>query len=342
MMTDVTDSWGSTESMGLAEDVEEKTQRSSGRIYPSVKRLGAIFALDRIKGFGPVKFRTLHEARISPESLLKDSSQLPFGGKTGEKLRIGLESVTPYDIEKSHLFAEKQIEAARKFSASILTYEDIGYPSLLYRSNNPLPILYQRGIAPDWASNRIVAIVGSREIRPPYDSLAHAFARTAVTEGLTVVSGFASGTDSIGHQTALDEGGTTVGVMPCGLDLVFPPENRFLWQSLMDYRNAVFVSEFAFGQRASSLMLRKRNKTIAALAQAVLIVQSAVDGGSMNTYRFAKEQKKPVATFSADQNQDTSGNALITSESQLKPAIFSLSKAPRRYKSWLKEVSYST
>ena len=81
-------------------------------------------------------------------------------------------------------------------------------------------------------------------------------------------------------------------VMPCGLDKVFPPENRGLWEELLAHPGAVFVSEFGFGQRASSLLLRKRNKLIVAFAQGVLVAQSALDGGAMNAYRFGAGAKE--------------------------------------------------
>src|SRR6185503_14852705 len=96
-----------------------------------------------------------------------------------------------------------------------------------------------------------------------------------------------------------------------GLDLSFPPENRSLWNELLEYERAVFVSEFPFGRRAASLTLRKRNRLIVAFARGVLVSQSAKDGGAMNAYRFALDQKKPVATFAPDGSADTSGNALI-------------------------------
>ena len=84
---------------------------------------------------------------------------------------------------------------------------------------------------------------------------------------------------------------------------------------MLSYGGAVFVSEFGFGQRASSLMLRKRNKLIVAFAQGVLVAQSATDGGAMIAYRFGRDQKKPVATFRADGSTYTTGNAVITERS---------------------------
>src|SRR5262249_32927913 len=156
------------------------------------------------------------------------------------------------------------------------------------------------------ASGKTVACVGSRNIRAPYDSLHARFAETASREGFAIVSGFALGADTIGHRTAYERGGTTICVMPSGLDRPFPPENRPLWKEFLDSPNVVFVSEFPFGTGAASLNLRKRNKLIVAFSLGVLVSQSSTKGGAMNAYRFALEQKKPIATFSGDGTEDTS------------------------------------
>src|SRR5205814_2648333 len=135
-------------------------------------------------------------------------------------------------------------------------------------------------------------------------------------------------------------GGNTICVMPCGLDRPFPPENRRLWDEFLRYPGAVFVSELGFGARASALTLRKRNKLIVAFARGVLVAQSAKDGGAMNAYRFAVEQKKPVATFAADAAADTSGNRLIADEPWTKTLPGDTD--PEAYETWLRELSSST
>ena len=99
--------------------------------------------------------------------------------------------------------------------------------------------------------------------------------------------------------------------MPCGLDRPFPPENKGFFQELLGYHRAVAVSEFPFGTAANSLNLRKRNKLIVAFALAVMLSQTSASGGAMNAYRFALEQKKPVATFATDGTKRTSGNEQI-------------------------------
>src|SRR5262249_23670114 len=147
-------------------------------------------------------------------------------------------------------------------------------------------------------------------------------ARMAVGEGFVVASGFAVGADTVGHQAALESGGRTICVMPCGVDLVFPPENRELWKELLAYPAAAFVSELPFGRKTAALALRKRNKLIVAFARGVFLSQSSKTGGAMNAYRFANEQRKPVATLQSDGSDDTSGNALIAGDNTGRSTVF--------------------
>ncbi|MCY4668932.1 MAG: DNA-processing protein DprA, partial [Rhodococcus sp.] len=235
--------------------------------------------------------------------------------------------------------AIEQLERAGECRGSILLHGDQEYPRRVYESNNPVPVLYVRGDPGIWNGCASVAVVGSRAVRDPYASCARSFAAIAAQRGMVIVSGFASGTDSTGHKSARDVGGRTICVMPCGLDRVFPPENRSLWEDLLAYAGAVFVSEFGFGQRASSLMLRKRNKLIVAFAQGVLVAQSATNGGAMNAYRFGRDQKKPIATFSADGSAYTTGNALISEETRAHNSTFEVTADESAYAAWLDGLS---
>ncbi len=306
---------------------------------PGADRLGAIFALERVSGFGPVKFRAMHEAGVDAQAAIRNPSLLPFTGRTGEKLRRGVLALSEVELTAGRQRAVDQLQRAGELSATILLHGDPRYPAHVYASNNPVPVLYVRGDPAVWDAAGTVAVVGSRKTREPYASGTRQFTAVATHNGMVIVSGFAMGADSMGHSAAVEAGGRTVCVMPCGLDMVFPPENRGLWEKLLAYQGAVFVSEFGFGQRASSLLLRKRNKLIVAFAQGVLVAQSALTGGAMNAYRFGLEQKKPVATFRTDGSEDTSGNANIEKDERTGGVAFGLTENPERYETWLRQLS---
>ena len=277
---------------------------------PSVDRLAALFALGSVRGFGPNKFKLIHEQGLSPENVLDNPEILPVNGKVGTNLQTQLQSLTTKIIVQCKERALRQLDIADKLSAYVLTYDSKFYPRSVYASNNSLPVLYVRG-NPEILNRRTIAVVGSRKIREPYSLRVRDFVDTACGKQQVISSGFAVGADSIAHQTAFQNGGATICVMPCGVNRLFPPENRRLWEHLLSCEDAVFISEFAFGTGANSLNLRKRNKLIVALARGILISQSARKGGAMNAYRFGLELKKSIATFKEDFSEDTSGNREI-------------------------------
>ena len=308
---------------------------------PSEEKLTALYVLQDIKGFGPAKFRQIHRAGIPPKEIIERPETLPIKGKNGEKLRAELGRLSVADIEECRTRAREQLKRAEQYQASILTHSDAEYPAIVYNSNNPVPVLYVRGDPKIWTECGSVAIVGSRKIREPYRSLAKGITEAATQKEMAVVSGFALGADSIGHRAARESGGRTICVMPCGLDKVFPPENQELWEDLLQYPKAVFVSEVGFGQRASALLLRKRNKLIVSFSQGVVVTQSAVKGGAMNAYRSGREQKKQVVTFEADGSKETSGNAVIAADSATGGLAFSCKAIASEYGKWLEELSSS-
>ncbi len=318
---------------------EPRPARPASRRCPAADRLAATYVLERVSGFGPVKFREMHGAGVDPQVAINNPDRLPFRGRTGDKLRSAIRNLSDAEVMAGRSRAIEQLERASSCAASILVHGDAEYPRRVYESNNPAPVLYVRGDPNIWQGSGSVAVVGSRMTRDPYETCARNFASTAARKGIIVVSGFAIGADSIGHKAACNAGGRTICVMPCGLDKVFPPENRSLWDDLVAYRGAVFVSEFGFGQRASSLSLRKRNKLIVAFAQGVLIAQSATDGGAMNAYRFGRDQKKPIATFRADGSTYTTGNAAISDSNEIRHVTFEVAANRSAYEAWLDGLS---
>ena len=314
---------------------EPPPARPASHRYTAADSLAATYVLERVSGFGPVKFREMHDAGVDPQAAINDPDRLPFRGRTGDKLRSAIRNLSDAEVMAGRNRAIEQLERASSCAASILVHGDPEYPRRVYESNNPVPALYVRGDPNVWQGSGSVAVVGSRLTRDPFESCARNFAATAARKGMVIVSGFAIGADSIGHKAARDVGGRTICVMPCGLDKVFPPENRSLWSDLLAYPGAVFVSEFGFGQRASSLSLRKRNKLIVAFAQGVLVAQSATDGGAMNAYRFGREQKKPIATFRSDGARDTTGNAVISEKNGALDVTFDVTANGSTYEAWL-------
>jgi len=344
-------SWGSSAPATLRSTDRGATSALKPDSGLRVDDLAALYVLDGISGFGPQKFKQLHDEGLRPRDVIERPSLGGYESKTWATLRSLLRKVSAATIRAAHERAERPLETANKLGAQIVSYGHPNYPRHLYESSYPVAILYVRGSSAALRDRLTVAGVGSRAIREPYDELHAEFSRAACSAGFTIVSGFALGADSIGHRVARDEGGRTVAVMPSGLDRPFPPENRSLWAELLAYPHAAFVSELAFGTGAASLTLRRRNRLIVALSRGVLVSQSAATGGAMNSYRFALEQRRPVATFEGDGSKDTTGNELIAAKIAQeavplmgKPAdaVFSVNNQPEAYREWLQKLSSST
>ena len=306
------------------------------------KQISDWHLLSSVRGVGPVAAAAVHTAGLTAAEVIEDPRRFPLKGKRAASIVKSIGDLTRHEREDSLSFAESQLVRSEECGVAIIGYEDVDYPPLVRDSNNPIPILWARGNLSILRSRRAVACVGSRGIRRPYSDLQEAFVETAVQEDFVIVSGFATGADSIGHRLALQAGGKTICVMPCGADHVFPPENRDLWHELMDSGQAVFVSEFALGHRAEKLTLRKRNKLIVAASQGVLVAQSSRSGGAMNAFRAGLDQKKPIATFDPDGTDETSGNEEIRSASGRGTCAFPVMPAAQEYRQWLAALSSST
>lgn len=308
----------------------------------AVEDLAALHLLSSIKGLGPNAVKAVHAAGLAPADVIGNPDLYPLTGKRAQNVVTAMKSLTDGEHGFANQFAENQIQRARELDTTIISYDDSDYPPLIRESNNPIPILWARGNTSILRSRKTIACVGSRRIRVPYSELQATFADVAVEEGFIIASGFAMGADSIGHRRALLQGGSTICVMPCGVDLVFPPENRSFWHQLMNSGRAVFLSEFPLGRRAESLTLRKRNRLIVAAALGILVGQTSKSGGAMNAFRFGLEQKKAVATFEPDDNDDTSGNLEISESVKGNTSALPATVTVPEYRVWLRELFCST
>jgi DNA processing protein len=185
---------------------------------------------------------------------------------------------------------EAEWEAAVRANARILSRDDPDYPPLLAVLPDAPVVLYVRGSLP--AARVRVAMVGSRRATRYGRSAASRLAGGLAAAGVEVVSGGARGIDTFSHRAALDGGGTTVAVMGCGLGRIYPPENAELFGQIVE-RGAI-VSEFPMGMDPHPENFPRRNRLIAGLSAATVIVEAAGRSGSLITAGFALEQGREV------------------------------------------------
>jgi DNA processing protein len=174
---------------------------------------------------------------------------------------------------------------------AIITLADPEYPRALLEIPDPPALLYVRGRV-ELLGARGIAIVGSRNATAQGVANAETFARALSGAGVTVVSGLALGIDAAAHRGALDGRGATVGVLGTGIDVVYPARNAALFAALAS-RGAI-VSEFPLGTPPVAANFPRRNRLISGLARGVLVVEAALDSGSLITARLAGEQGRDV------------------------------------------------
>lgn len=173
----------------------------------------------------------------------------------------------------------------------ILTLADPAYPPSLLEIADPPTLLYVRGRI-DLLNQPALAIVGSRNATPQGESNARAFAAALAAEGLGIVSGLALGIDAAAHRGALDSKGNTIAVIGTGADRLYPARNQALALEIAE-RGAI-ISEFPLGTPAAGANFPRRNRIISGLARGVLVIEAAVESGSLITARLAGEQGREV------------------------------------------------
>ncbi|MFA7291296.1 MAG: DNA-processing protein DprA [Rhodocyclaceae bacterium] len=173
----------------------------------------------------------------------------------------------------------------------ILTLADEDYPRALFDIADPPTLLYVRGRC-ELLSLPALAIVGSRNATPQGESNARAFAAALAAEGLSIVSGLALGIDAAAHRGAIAAGGATIAVIGTGADRLYPARNHALAGEIAE--KGAIVSEFPLGTPAAASNFPRRNRLISGLSRGVLVVEAAVESGSLITARMAGEQGREV------------------------------------------------
>ncbi len=172
-----------------------------------------------------------------------------------------------------------------------LSINEGDYPQKLKLINDPPKKLYLRGDL-SLLKMRGIAIVGSRRCSEYGKNVAMKIAKACVTNGFAVISGMAIGIDNFAHQGALKAGGDTIAVLGSGTDVCYPKQHQKLYESIID--KGLIVSELENGVEPMPYHFPLRNRIIAGLSEAVVIVEARTGSGSLITAECADAQNKPV------------------------------------------------
>jgi DNA processing protein len=242
-------------------------------------------ALTRVVGIGPARFQRLIAFFGSAERAWQaDPLSLAQAGldrRTVSALRALRRRVHPAEEEA----------ALRAVGVRAITLQEDDYPAPLRTIGEPPPVLFLRGdlvAADEWA----VAIVGTRRATSYGRQVAEQLGGALAQAGVTVVSGLARGIDGCAHQAALAAGGRTIAVLGHGLDTIYPPEHARLAEEIA--ANGALVSEFPLGTRPDAPNFPRRNRILAGLARATVVVEAGLSSGALITADCALEQGREV------------------------------------------------
>jgi len=272
-------------------------------------------ALSQISGIGNVTYKRLIDrfgsAREVFDAGKKRISEIPY--ITADKAG----AIVSFDNWES---IKEQIKKVEDSGVKILSMEDEEYPQKLKMIYDAPPVLYIKGnFAED---DKIpVAVVGSRH-PSTYGSLsAEKIASGLARKGVTVVSGMAMGIDSKAHRAALNAGGRTIAVLGSGIDVIYPSENKSLYNDII--KNGVVISEFSLGTRPEPSNFPRRNRIISGLSVGVVVVESTKKGGALITAELALKENREVFAIpgNIDSARSQGTNKLIQKGAKLVESV---------------------
>jgi DNA processing protein len=257
--------------------VHESAASPHARVDPAVL-VGLALALPCVRGLVPEVQARLRAGAITWTDLPDLVER--FRGSARE----------PLLLDRLRARATRALATARQCGMHLLECSQDAYPRLLLHLPDPPVVLWVSG-APDVLSRPAVAIVGARAASRAALETARRISRDLAAAGLTVVSGLARGVDAAAHEGAL-EAGHTVAVLGCGADVCYPPEHQAL-ASRIAARGAL-MTEFAPGTPPRAGHFPRRNRLVAGLALATVVVEAGPVSGALITAREALDQGKEV------------------------------------------------
>jgi DNA processing protein len=249
----------------------------------------SLLALHFVPGIGDYIIRQLVSYCGSAEKVFKTPK--------GRLLKIpGIGEVTADVILKGNPFklAEHTAATAEKESVQLLFFTDKNYPSRLKQLNDAPSLLYVKGNI-DFENSKTVAIVGTRRSTDYGKHCVEELVAGLTGHGALIISGLAYGIDIQAHKQAVKNNLSTVGVMGSGIDVIYPAAHRHIVEKMLN--TGGIVSENTFGTKPDAHNFPARNRIIAGLADALVVVEAAESGGALITADIANSYNKDVFAY---------------------------------------------
>lgn len=243
-------------------------------------------ALKFVPGIGNTAYRRLLERFGKPENVFQATKKELLSIEAIQKKSIS--AIVNFDLAKE---VEKELTIIEKYGISIVTLEDPLYPKNLSHIPDAPPLLYVKGTLKE-SDELAVAVVGSRMATHYGRTVTEKLCQDLAKRGVTIVSGMARGIDSAAQWGALMGHGRTIAVLGSGLDVIYPGENKKLYDRIVE--NGAVISEFPMGTLPYSQNFPIRNRIISGLSLGVVVVEATHQSGSLITAQLALEQGREV------------------------------------------------
>jgi DNA processing protein len=188
--------------------------------------------------------------------------------------------------------AEKQYLKLQKCKGWLWIYGDENYPQSLASIPNPPIVIYGLG-NPSLQEENLLAMVGTRNPTPYGKRVGLMLAKDLVRSGLVLVSGLARGIDSLAHKASIDAKAETIAVVAHGLDMVYPPENKNMWNEIVALGGSV-ITEYPFGIKSLPEYFPQRNRIISGLCKGTLVIEANENSGTRHTVNHALDQAREI------------------------------------------------
>ena len=242
-----------------------------------------------------------------------DSMARAWGASATDLRRAGLEAKVVDQLldARRDIEPEAALAALEEADGRAIAWDDPAYPARLREIADPPALLHVRGDIDVLSHDRAVAIVGTRRMSTYARLVTERLAGDLAGSGITIVSGMASGVDSVAHRAALEAGGPTVAVWGTGLGTVYPVANRSLARQIAD--QGAIVTEYPVWMRGSAENFPQRNRIISGLVLGTIVVEAPLPSGALITARYAIEHNREIMAVPGDifRNGSQGTNALI-------------------------------
>lgn len=231
--------------------------------------------------------------------------------------------------------ADATVARCHRENLRIVSYGSPAYPSPLLRLADPPTLLFSLGTMQSLPTRRI-AVVGTRAASPAGRHMARAIVRDLAGVRATIVSGLALGIDTVAHREAIERGLATWAVLPNGIGVVYPATNKALAARIAAGHGAL-ISEYEPGTQPSRYSFVERDRIQAGLSDAVVIVETEIDGGAMHTARFAFQARIPV--YVADLEKTEGSRPVASRRGKARAITDLLRRGARTVNSLLKDLA---